>query len=608
MPLYESDLKLMQAAEMSDFDTGGGPPSATEIVDGQLYNMFGPKSELDTVLGRIKLRGGHAAVKTSTTDLLSGAQLMISAAPVDDNVAATLFSTRTAFDRRPQYRSFVESYAAAGPLTAWRVWGRQLAGQQLLQLWGYPDTPDLEIGAVYVLVQDEALPAQIEQYLRVTKLTRSAQTFEDDKGKFTVSVLLVELTARLRETYDGLEPSRYPQNNPRSILRTTYPASAAQYFGIRPLVHEGHVGDLEVWVDSIFNQLVPSAEAASPILDRSANSLGTTLVPGADGTVQFSTAIAIGPNAVVYLGSPFVQGTLSLGNGSSTLTDRNGKIFAGGTLLVGTCDYANGRLDLAANAPILGGTKTIQFQPAGALQAPMQSTALEIKSNNQSTTYVLKLLPIPNPGTAQIHYRAQGKWYVLYDQGDGSFAGADSSYGAAQLTFTTGSLAITLGALPDVGSYLLVLYGVNVYSFLRGGQALAKAGFEITTTHDIPPGGLSVSWPYNGETKTATDDGDGAFTGDATGEVDYDRRRFVLRPEVLPPPGTQLTVTITPRNTATETHPSVPRDGDGKVTVSLAHGNVVPGSVYVQAEVTWTNPPAYTPPINIPPSRIFAGG
>jgi hypothetical protein len=561
MPLYESDLKLMQSAEMSDFDTGGGPPAATEIVDGQLYNLFGPKSELDTVLGRIKLRGGHAAVKTATTDLLSGAHLIISAAPADDNVAATLFSTEQTFDRRPQYREFIESYAAAGPKTGWQVWGRQLAGQQLLQLWGYPDTPDLEIGAVYVLIQDEALPAQIEQYLRVTKLTRSTQTFEDDRGKFTVAVLLVELTARLGDTYEGPEPSRSPPSQPRSILRTTYPAAAAQYYGIRPLAQAGQVGNLEVWADSIYTQLVPSAEAASPITDRSANSLGTTLVPGADGTVQFSTSIAIGPNAIVYLGSPFVQGTLSLGNGSSTLTDRNGQVYAGGTLPVGTCDYATGRLDLAANAPLLGGAKTVQFKPAAALQAPMQTAALEIQANNQSTTYVMKLLPVPKPGTAQIHYRAQGKWYVLYDQGDGGFAGADSSYGAAQLTFATGSLAITLGVMPDVGSYLLVLYGVAVYSFSRGGQALAKAGFEIATAAAFPPGGLSVSWTYDSQTRTATDDGAGAFTGDATGEVDYDRQRFVLRPNVLPPPGTQLTVTITPRTTATETHASVPRDG-----------------------------------------------
>ena len=352
MPLYESDLKLMQSAEMSDFATGGGPMSNTEIVDGELYNMFGPKSELDTVLGRVKLRGGHAAIRTATTDQLSGAHLMIAQAPVDDNVEATLFSTGNPFDRRTDYQDFIESYSAAGPKTDWYVWGRQLEGQKVIQLWGYPSAGDLELGEVYCLIQDEAQPDEQRQYVRVTKTTRTSRQFSDGSGIYTVSVLVAEITARLSADFAGVEPARVPPS-PRTVFRTTYPASAAVYYGIRPLVASASVGDLEVFADSIFNQLVPSAESPSAITDRAANTVDATIIPGASGAASFTTAIAIGPNAKLYLGSPFVRESLSITAGATALTDRNGQVYSGGTTVVGTVDYAAGSVSLSSAAPIL---------------------------------------------------------------------------------------------------------------------------------------------------------------------------------------------------------------------------------------------------------------
>ena len=53
---------------------------------------------------------------------------------------------------------------------------------------------------------------------------------------------------------------------------------------------------------------------------------------------------------------------------------------------------------------------------------------------------------------------AGGRWYVLRDNGAGELRGVSSSYGVGTLNLTTGSVVVTLGALPDVGSVVIFTY------------------------------------------------------------------------------------------------------------------------------------------------------
>ncbi len=52
------------------------------------------------------------------------------------------------------------------------------------------------------------------------------------------------------------------------------------------------------------------------------------------------------------------------------------------------------------------------------------------------------------------------------------------------------------------------------------------------------PGALSITWPGH----SATDDGAGSLTGDASGSVNYSAGTVLLSPNVLPPAGTVFTV------------------------------------------------------------------
>jgi hypothetical protein len=176
--------------------------------------------------------------------------------------------------------------------------------------------------------------------------------------------------------------------------------------------------------------------------------------------------------------------------------------------------------------------------------------------------------------------------------------GADSSYGAAQVS-SLGTLTMTLGALPDVGSRIIIGWGSAAYSFDRSADAIPGGAFEIFTTAAIPPGGLSLAWTDGEGPKTATDDGAGNLTGDASGQVFYTLKRFLFRPNTLPARGTMLSVTLTePRAVAIENFGDLETDVDGNLVLPLAHGDVLPGSVFVGmvfAAPALNNPPKYSP-------------
>ena len=57
----------------------------------------------------------------------------------------------------------------------------------------------------------------------------------------------------------------------------------------------------------------------------------------------------------------------------------------------------------------------------------------------------------------------------MTDNGKGELVGADASYGSGVINFTTGSIMVTLGALPDTGSEILMYWGAPTASFNRSG-------------------------------------------------------------------------------------------------------------------------------------------
>ncbi len=194
------------------------------------------------------------------------------------------------------------------------------------------------------------------------------------------------------------------------------------------------------------------------------------------------------------------------------------------------------------------------------------------------------LLPVAQPATFAISYMAQGRWYVLSDAGNGSLKGLDASYGAGTYNKDTGAYVVTLGALPDVGSSLVLTWNVPTQETAQPSTSL-KAAQTLTLNPPaglaVQPGSLSVSWEHTG-TKTATASTGGTLSGAATGSLSVAQHQLEFAPNLLPAVGTTLAVNYVagPKQEENFAHPS--RNGAGQVPVTATLGSILPGSLEVE--------------------------
>ena len=170
---------------------------------------------------------------------------------------------------------------------------------------------------------------------------------------------------------------------------------------------------------------------------------------------------------------------------------------------------------------------------------------IKIGQENRGFSYTAMLRPLPEPGTLVISYMALGNWYTVVDDGAGGFTGQ----GVGQVIYTTGSLAITLPALPDVGSAVIVQWGDRVAFTDRSSQGASVRAPEYSWVIDgdlsgdaVIPSSLTITYPSGGTLRTVTDNGIGTLTGDGTGRIDYASRTVQLRPTYMPDAGAQLQV------------------------------------------------------------------
>jgi hypothetical protein len=542
MAIAETNILLLKSERMTDAADGGGLPTANTVVDGTSNNIFPDISELDRTVGRVNLRLMHVAVQTTTQppETYFGAHVIVADPPDDPQVSAVLFSTGVASDERAAAVSRMESYLAQGPRYLGYLYGDHIAGQKtLLVLANTTAQPPAE-GAVWCLVIDPGLTTEAREYVRITGVAAQTVVLADINGN-DVTKLQLTLTLQDSLTRDvkGYEARKQDYlATDRSQVCTTVVADAASYYGIRPLAQAASIGDYTARADSIFAALVPAARSETPITDATPN--GAIAVPtAAGGTVSLTTSVALSPSASIYVGGGIQPATLTVTvTGAVVLTDRAGTLRDANDDAVGTVDYENGILSINPSGPSFGNSKTVAYKPSARPTRNATTLFLPITVEGRSQTIVTFLAPIPAPGTLQVSYRAQNNWIVLTDDGSGRVSGGDSSYGAGQINYTTGSLALTLGALPDVGSAVVIVYGARTIDVQRAGGAVA-AGMRLALGRAVAPGSLSISWPTG---KTATDNGAGALTGDASGTVDYATGEVWFVPTVTPAAGATITV------------------------------------------------------------------
>lgn len=223
-------------------------------------------------------------------------------------------------------------------------------------------------------------------------------------------------------------------------------------------------------------------------------------------------------------------------------------------------------------------TETIGTVRSREISVAQHSTREQVTETTRKYNFVFIAAPLPRPGTVQVSYRAAGKWYSVADDGAGSLEGV----GAGSVNYTTGSINLTTAELPDIGSLIIVNWGSAIRYVDRSGQAGWRPPEEIFQLPDgaIEPGTFTATWYSGGVERTASDDGAGGITGDASGEIEYHTGSVWLAPSQMPDAGSQIQCAYQAGLIETETI-SVSPDGQGFVSVTTAE-EITPGTLSVE--------------------------
>ena len=588
MTILDTDIKLLAASRQTDNPDGGGRITGNVLQSGVDNNLFDGVADLDRATGAVSLRKFAAAVQSAGDEKYLKSRLMISRIPADTASHAVLFDPAFDDDERSDATTRVASYLAPGGTYAGTLYGNHLAGMKTVLLLQRTTAPVPAVGDVLYLVADESLSGERNQYVRASTVDTLERTFTDESGDFVRLQVTMGISDALQGNFAGFESMRFDTSvnyTGKTRVRETIVADAAQYFGTKRLETAAALGSFEVKTASVFGQLLPGSQSETPISNANPSPTAQTGI-GSSALVTFLDYSTWSPSVNFSLPGAATPGSVSILMGASTLTDSGGKLLIAGAE-VGYIDYTSGTL--YSTDSDFSSAKEVTYRPAGtALRAP-QSTGLEITLANRSTSFSWFMDPPPVPGTTSVSYRAQGRWYVLTDNGSGALLGGSTSFGAGSINYNDGTVVFSVGALPDVGSSVVMSWATASQETqwpvvnLKASQVIS---LSLAADKLIQPGSVSLSWPNNGGgINTASDSAAvGVLAGQATGLVRVGRGQIEFAPNELPPVGALISVSYTEGSKTSDlfAHPS--RDGTGKVPVTAALGSIVPGSL----EVEWS--------------------
>lgn len=550
MPILTEDIKLLKSAVMDDVPEGGGAMTGAAIIDGQSNNLFPDTSAMDRAFGRVNARKVFGVAHTDDTATLMGAHAIITQAPADPLVQCSLLKTASWADTRTAARDAIEKYLVKGPKISYRLYDTHYAGSlqmRLISLVG--GTPPA--GGDAVVLRN---PNGQEQYLRILRVATVVQTIAVNEGGGTLLLSASVATCDIGNplAYDflgppaqrvGLVEANYAQ------VYSTNVAGGAKFYGIKPLGVAGAPGDYSVMTTGgIYSAVVPAATVESPIVDQYPLLGRASLVATATAPVTLPgvAVSAFGPGSTVTAPTAIEPRSLTFSLGATLFSEDGTGTLLQGTLAVGTVDYRAGVATLQAGAPSYGaGTLTATYRPASTVGASSFSASFLITTANQGLSYTNVFEPPPARGSFTLSYMAQGRWYELKDNLDGKLAGADSSYGTGTINYTTGSMSLTLGAIPDVGSLLIADWGdTSAAKAVASTGTPLKAGYRAVLNPRTLAEGIAVAWSRGATNYTATTNAAGVLSGNATGA--YTDSVLTIEPTVFPDGNFTITSQLAP--------------------------------------------------------------
>ncbi|MDO4896141.1 MAG: hypothetical protein Q3971_02155 [Moraxella sp.] len=436
--INQSDLQFFPSERLDDTDEGGGQPLGTAVA-GKANEIFAPISSISRVNGDFDNLLMYGGVRRADKEPLYGAFVALTKPPADPHVSYLLFGGEFGELRRDSIKR-IENYSTATIESPMTLLSNPARGSKVIQTYQRVGEKLPSIGDVYCLRQDKQGYADLTQYIQVVKVEATERTFTNADGKeFVRMVIKMEISQTIGHDFIGIDYPVERYADAPTKVRETHVADAGAYFGIKPIVQAVKAGSSSIQVSSITEKIVPTAQVETVIADQKAVNLAPVIKPTA-------TPITLGmniTNTTVHL-PPVSPHTLTTANG---ITDQNGKLIKDAQP-IGTIDYATGELHFDVATQFVNPT----FAPALVHTPFIDTYRIDIDLKNRSYNHVITL---PNVGSLTVSYMAQGKWYELKDNGSGVLVGASKEHGTGTVNYRTGTVVLTCGLMPDVGSAII---------------------------------------------------------------------------------------------------------------------------------------------------------
>ncbi|MGB6926420.1 hypothetical protein [Psychrobacter sp.] len=578
MAITQNDLEILKSEIMADTPDGGGLPTGIAVIDGVSNNLFPDVSDIDRLLGRVRLRKVSLAVKTANAELLQATRMLFTELPDNPNISVFAFKATSFADRRSDAQNKIESYLAFGTKWAGHLLETQLAGQRVIQIALDKGDPIPSVSQPLVIVQNEGQSDEFYQYIRPLKVDTVERRFQKSASEtVTRTVATIEFGDTLNRTFVGLTVPEFAQTistSRRAILREARVADAAKYYSASKLAEPvTAMQTRQVRLNSIYTQVVPSTQVETPILQRDPANQVATQARG-DGVISINQSVNITTGTAFNLPSGIAVGTLSILVGGLTLTDRDGELVSSQGVAYASIKYSVGQITWYDSLNLGQTTITGSYKPASEFTRVAQ-TDYQIVDDNAGYNYVRELGAEPVPNSLKITYTVDGNNYLVHDDGRGNLIDDD---GNGRGTVQGKTVLLTTAAIPDAASYIIYSFGVDLDTVKYGEQALLPA-YHAAIIDDEVVGDITITW--GNKTAIASD---GVITGDATGGKAGNAIR--IAPNALVEKNTDITLSYTrviPASVS-KVNPSI--DGaqpNGEIESSVDLGKAIIGGVSVFA-------------------------
>lgn len=583
--INKSDLKFYPPERLSDRDDAGGMPLGTPIK-GTANEIFNPISSIARVNGSFSTRLIYAGVQRPDDEMLIGSFLAITKPPQDPSVSYLLFKASKYGELRSEILKRIEAHSIATIESRMTLLSTQTQNSKIVQAYQRQGEPLPLVGNRYCLRQDKKGYDYVEQYIQVVAVKAEDRTFTNPQtGKdFVRTVVQLEISQKLEHDFVGADyPSEYYIDNPCKI-RETHVADAGEYFGVKPLVKAIQQAEMQIQINGLMEKIVPTNQIETALTDLSASGQRQTLFDasktGDDGIVHLAIQRWKNINEVLslYTGNAILPKSIDILTNVGNISDNGGTLKLG-EQSIGSVDYGSGFILI--NEPSLSSyVQTLKFRPASNDIRIADTEKIDITENNRGYTYNLALDPAPAVGSLQVSYRSQGQWYNLHDNGNGILVGASQAHGSGSINFKTGTITVSCGELPDVGSAILFSWATQASYFNRA-NVKPKVQLLFTLQHQADPSTIRLSW-NDGTAKSATCSADGKITGDWTGFYDvHSQQLFIYIDDNFSHPIGALDVKIDYSfgEKTHQQHKAPLRNSEGKVSIDLGDVPIQPNSV-----------------------------